>query len=96
MMGGYKYTVVFSSEYKRNLKKIQKRRYNLELLYEVIRKLANDIPPEAKYRDHQLTGDMRCFRECHIAPDWLLVYEKTEDTLVLYLYKTGTHADVFE
>ena len=94
-MNGYKYQVVFSSQYKRDLKKIQKRGHNSELLYEVIRSLADDIPLEAKYRDHQLFGNMRGFRECHIAPDWLLVYKKTEATLVLYLYSTGTHSDIF-
>ncbi|MCL2082305.1 MAG: type II toxin-antitoxin system YafQ family toxin [Oscillospiraceae bacterium] len=97
MINGYKYKVLFSSKYKRNLKKIQKRRYDLELLYEVIRNLANDIPLEPKYRDHQLTGNMNRFRECHIAPDWLLVYEKTsQGVLTLYLYATGTHADLLE
>ncbi|MCL2108122.1 MAG: type II toxin-antitoxin system YafQ family toxin [Oscillospiraceae bacterium] len=93
---GYKYKIVFSAKYKRNLKKIQKRRCNLELLYKVVRDLASDFPLDPKHRDHQLTGDMKQFRECHITPDWLLVYEKTKDALILYLYSTGSHADVFE
>ena len=96
MIDGYKYKIVFSTKYKRNLKKTQKRKYDLELLYKVIRDLANDIPLDLKYRDHQLTGNMKQFRECHITPDWLLVYEKAEDILILYLYATGTHADLLE
>jgi len=95
-MNNYKYKVLFSSRYKRNLKKIQKRKYNLELLYEVVRDLANDISLDPKYRDHQLSGDMSRFRECHITPDWLLLYEKTRGALILYLYSTGTHADILE
>ena len=95
-MNNYKYKVIFSSKYKRNLKKIQKRKYNVELLYEVVRDLANDIPLDPKYRDHQLSGDWIRFRECHVTPDWLILYEKTIDALILYLYTTGTHSDILE
>ena len=59
-------------------------------------KLQNGIPLEEKYRDHELKGKYKGFRECHIQPDWLLMYLKEEDILVLTLVDTGTHADLFD
>lgn len=61
----------------------------------VIEKLANGEILEAKYRDHLLTGDYSGFRECHIQPDWLLVYQIDNGQLVLFLARTGTHSDLF-
>ncbi len=61
----------------------------------VIEKLANGEVLEAKYRDHLLTGDYGGFRECHIQPDWLLVYQIDNGQLVLFLARTGTHSDLF-
>jgi len=58
--------------------------------------LANDIPLPANWKDHQLKGNMKLYRECHIggSGDWLLVYEKRETTMILYLLGTGSHADL--
>ena len=65
------------------------------MLEKVITSLQNNIPLEEKYRDHELRGQYKGFRECHIAPDWLLIYMKEEDILVLTLIDTGTHSDLF-
>ena len=65
------------------------------MLEKLITSLQNNIPLEEKYRDHELRGKYKGFRECHIAPDWLLIYMKEEDILVLTLIDTGTHSDLF-
>lgn len=89
------YRIRPTTRFQKDLKRIQKRGYDLELLTEVIRKLATgeELPP--KNRDHVLVGDYSGCRECHIAPDWLLVYEIDGDELLLYLTRTGTHSDLF-
>lgn len=61
----------------------------------MVERLANGETLEPKYRDHDLTGNYKGCRECHIAPDWLLVYEVVEDVLVLMLYRTGSHSELF-
>ena len=73
----------------------KKRGLDLNLLEKLITSLQNNIPLEEKYRDHELRGKYKGFRECHIAPDWLLIYMKEEDILVLTLIDTGTHSDLF-
>ena len=87
--------VVLSNQFKRDLKLSQKRGYNLDLLNEIVDKLANQESLEEKYKDHALTGKYRGFRECHIEPDWLLVYRINEDEIFLYLSRIGTHSDLF-
>lgn len=72
-----------------------KRGVQLELLDEVVEKLANGIQLEDKYCDHNLKGDYAGFRECHIKPDWLLVYRINDNELYLFLSRTGTHSDLF-
>ena len=67
----------------------------MKLLDKVITMLQNDSPLEEKYRDHELKGKYQGFRECHIQPDWLLIYLKENDVLTLTLVDTGTHADLF-
>ena len=90
-----KYAVRPSSRFQKDLKRVQKRGYNISLLTEVIKKLANgeELPP--KNHDHLLVGDYVGCRECHIAPDWLLIYEISEEELFLYLTRTDTHSDLF-
>ena len=89
------YLVKKTSQFKRSYKLAVKRGLDVSLLEEVINKLKDDIPLEEKFRDHQLTGNMKLFRECHIQPDWLLIYLKQESILTLTLVDTGTHADLF-
>ena len=91
-----KYTVRPTSRFQKDLKRIARRGYNPELLTSVIKKLANGEPLAQKHRDHALTGDYAGCRECHITPDWLLIYEISDDTLLLYLTRTGTHSDLFK
>lgn len=67
----------------------------MELLNNVVDKLASRQQLPEKNRDHELSGDYAGFRECHVAPDWLLVYRVVEEDLILYLMRTGTHSDLF-
>lgn len=90
-----KYQIAFTQEFKRDYKKIQRRRLKVAKLKMVVELLANDeILPE-RLRDHALAGKWNGARECHIAPDWLLIYMKTDERLVLTLMRTGTHSDLF-
>lgn len=87
--------IVASNRFKKDLKTALKRGYNISLLEEAVNRLATQEPLDEKYRDHQLAGDYSGFRECHIAPDWLLVYRINEEELLLLLFRTGTHSDLF-
>ena len=89
------YEVRPTKRFQRDVKRIQKRGYDMSLLSDILKKLANGEPLPPKNRDHQLTGDFNGCRECHITPDWLLVYETVEEELILYLTRTGTHSDLF-
>ena len=88
-------TIKYQTAFKRDYKRIKKRGYDLRLLEDVIALLAQEQELPPAYRDHALTGDYSGCRECHIAPDWLLVYEVLQDELLLYLTRTGTNSDLF-
>jgi len=90
-----KYEIVPSNQFRKDLKLAKKRGYNLDKIKKVITSLANGEILEAKYRDHLLTGDYGGYRECHIEPDWLLVYQIDGNQLILFLARTGTHSDLF-
>lgn len=89
--------IVYTGQYKRDLKRARKRRLSEEDLNEVILSLAEDraLPPERC--DHALSGEFAGLRECHIHPNWLLVYEKEDsgELHILNLVRTGSHADLF-
>ncbi len=87
--------IVPSNKFKKDLKLAAKRGYDIKLLEDVVNRLANEEPLEPKYKDHNLTGDYFGFRECHITPDWLLIYQVINDELVLFLSRTGSHSDLF-
>ena len=87
-------TIKYQTAFKKDYKRIKKRGYNISLLEEVIDKLANQKELDKKYKDHALVGQWIGFRECHIAPDWLLIYQIKEDELVLTLTRTGTHTEL--
>lgn len=89
------YKIRPTSKFQKDLKRIQKRGYDLSLLTEVINMLAEGMPLPKKNRDHPLIGNYKGCRECHITPDWLLIYEVNGDDLFLYLTRTGTHSDLF-
>lgn len=84
-----------TSKFKKDLKVMMKRGCKPERLWEVVELLRDQQPLPEKNRDHALTGDYTGFRECHIQPDWLLVYRVEDDILILTLARTGTHSDLF-
>ena len=87
--------IVPSNRFNRDLKLAHKRGLDLRLLQTVIHTLAEEKPLDRKYRDHDLAGNYAGFRECHIQPDWLLIYRIERDELELFLFRTGTHSDLF-
>lgn len=88
-------TIKYQAAFKRDYKRIVKRGYDTRLLEQVIELLAEQKPLPEKFRDHDLTGNYKGCRKCHIQPDWLLVYEVNNDELILYLIRTGSHSDLF-
>ncbi len=90
-----KYTVKTTGQFKRDYKTAVKRGLSISLLDEVIKLLANGESLPEKYHDHNLSGNWVGFRECHIQPNWLLIYRIDNDVLVLTLTRTGTHSDLF-
>ena len=90
------YTVKFTNRFKKNYKLMIKRGKNIELLDHVINLLMNGRKLDEKYRDYELTGFWNGYRECHIQPDWLLVYYVENEILVLTLVDTGSHSDLFK
>ena len=89
------YKVEWTSRFKRDYKLAEKRGRNMSLLHEVIDALASDDALPARYKDHALTGHYAGFRECHIQPDWLLIYRIQKNILTLTLFRTGSHSDLF-
>lgn len=90
-----KYDVEFTNKFKKELKIAKKQNKDLNKLYDVIEKLANGEALDIKYRDHELAGKYKGTRECHIEPDWLLVYEIKDEILVLILYRLNSHSELF-
>lgn len=90
-----KYEIVYTSKFRKDLKTAKKRGYDLSLLGQVVDTLANGEKLNERYCDHALIGDYKGCRECHITPDWLLVYEIADDELILFLTRTGTYSDLF-
>ena len=90
-----KYEVKFTNQFKKDMKLAKKQNKNLDKLFYVVDILASGGTLDATYRDHELSGNYKGTRECHIEPNWLLVYEIREDILVLMLYRLGTHSELF-
>lgn len=90
-----KYIIKPTTRFQKDLKRIKRRGYDISLLTAVIKRLADGEQLPEKNRDHSLNGDYFRCRECHITPDWLLVYEIDHGELILYLTRTGTHSDLF-
>ena len=88
-------TIKYQTAFKKDYKRLVRRGYDVRLLEKVIGLLADQKPLPEKNRDHQLSGDYAGCRECHITPDWLLIYEVDGDELILYLTRTGSHSDLF-
>ena len=84
-----------TSKFRKDLKLAKKKGLNIANLQEVVDVLASGEKLNDKHRDHALTGDWESFRECHIQPDWLLIYKISGDSLILTLVRTGSHSDLF-
>lgn len=91
------YEIVLTSAFKRELKTIKKQNKKIHKLIEIVDKLANNEKLDIKNKDHLLITNNRFknYRECHIEPDWLLIYKKDDTNLILYLIETGSHSDLF-
>lgn len=86
-----KYTVKFTKQFK----KAEKQNRNLNILKEVVKMLADGEKLPPAYSDHALVGNYQGKRECHLLPDWLLIYEIDNNELILCLVRTGSHSDLF-
>ncbi len=91
-----KYSLVMSSRFKKSIKRAIKRGLDISLMQSVVDTLLDGIPLDAKHKDHPLKGALKGLRECHIAPDWLLIYMIENDILTLTLIDTGSHSDLFD
>ncbi len=91
-----KYEIKYTTQFKKDLKLAQKQHKDIEKLLEIINDLAEGKTLDIQYRDHDLLGDYKGCRECHVGPDWLLIYEYIDDVLVLMLYRLGTHSMLFK
>ena len=90
------YEIRFTTAFKKSYKLMKKRGLDVSLLDDVVDKLRQGEQLDARYRDHGLTGNFTGFRECHIQPDWLLIYLIENDILTLTLVDTGAHSDIFK
>jgi mRNA interferase YafQ len=87
--------IKYHTLFKKDFKRIKKRGYDISRLEKIVELLANEVPLPEQFKDHNLSGNYNGFRECHIAPDWLLVYQVNNNELVLVLSRTGSHSDLF-
>ena len=90
-----KYKIIPTTKFKKDYKNAQSKGYMMVLLDDVIIALAEGKQLDPKYKDHSLKGNLKGYRECHIKPDWLLIYTKNETDLILTLCQTGTHSELF-
>ena len=90
-----KYKIKPSATFKRELKKMKNQKKDLSLLQNIVNSLAAGEQLPEKYNDHELKGNYRGYRECHIQPDWLLIYQIDNGNLLLYLLHTGSHSELF-
>lgn len=90
------YNIKFTGEFKRDMRLCKKRGYDMELIREAIRILSVDGKLPKEYLPHQLHGDRKGQWECHIQPNWLLIWEQHDKELILVMLNTGTHSDLFE
>ncbi len=90
-----KYEISITSQFKKDLKLARKQGKSEDRLWEVIGKLANGETLDENFKDHNLTGKYVGYRECHVYPDWLLIYKQENEVLILLLYRLGSHSDLF-
>ncbi len=92
----YKYSLKTTTKFKKDYKLAKKRGLNMKILEHVVDELLQGHQLEQKYLDHPLHGDYEGFNECHLQPDWLLIYGKNDNNLVLTTVRTGKHSDLFK
>ena len=90
------YQIKLTGKFKKSLRLARKRGLNIDLLHDLVKKIQMGQRLDDKFRDHELKGKFSGFRECHIQPDWLLIYLIEDDVMVLTLVDTGSHADLFD
>lgn len=88
-------TIAMTAQFRRDVKRMKRRSVSLDKLHTIVEQLACEEVLAAHYRDHALSGRYRGFRECHITPDWLLIYTIDRNRLILTMARTGSHADLF-
>ncbi len=91
-----KYTIKFTSQFKKDVKRSKKQNKDIDLLFEIIDKLSNGETLDKKYKVHTLKGKLEGIIECHIEPDWLLEYQYYENQLILMCIRVGTHNELFK
>lgn len=87
--------IKYHNRFKKDLKTLKKRNFNMTALKEVIIMLANEEPLPEKYLNHNLIGEFKGYMDCHIGNDWVLIYKVDKEISLLSLYRTGTHSDLF-
>ena len=90
-----KYTIQTTNKFEKDLKLAVKRGLDIEKLLEIVHLLSEDKPLSERCRDHILKGNFQGYHECHIEPDWLLIYDKSDIVRIISLIRTGTHSDLF-
>ncbi|MBR3857315.1 MAG: type II toxin-antitoxin system YafQ family toxin [Bacteroidaceae bacterium] len=90
-----KYTIIPSKRFLKDMKRCEKRGYNMQLIKDAIAQLAETGTLPATYRPHKLSGQCAGMWECHLKPDWLLIWEQNDTELILLFTGTGTHSDLF-
>ncbi len=90
------FNIVYTTRMKKDVKLLKKRGNDINKLIDILDKLSNNRKLPAKNKDHQLQGVWKDFRECHIEPDWLLIYRIEKAELILYATATGSHSDLFD
>ena len=88
-------TIKYHTLFKKDFKRIKKHGYDISRLEKIVELLGKEVPLPEQFKDHNLSGNYNGFRECHIAPDWLLIYQVNNNELVLVLSRTGSHSDLF-
>ena len=87
-------TIKYTTQFKKDYKRVKRQNKDLTKIQTLIKKLVSREILGAKYKDHSLTGSLKGYRDCHIEPDWLVIYKITQDTLILE--RTGSHSDLFK
>lgn len=87
--------IKYTTQFKKDLKLSKKQGKDIDELFEVVDKLAKGEKLDSKYKDHSLIGNYSACRECHIEPDWLLIYEIMNEELILMLYRAASHSDLY-